>query len=333
MKNPITLTAITLLLAASSLPAATHYVSLGSTHPTPPYTNWLTAATNIQDAVDAAQAGDRVVVTDGVYAVGQRETLDNWGRSLGFSRVAVTNTIGLLSVNGPQFTLIDGGGVCRCCSLNDGASLTGFTLTNGYVAADGGGVRCTSLNAFLTNCAIVGNWAWYGGGAYGGTLYNCTLSGNSIDTSWSNDNSGGGGGASWCTLYSCTLNGNDGSGANACWLYNCIVYFNSGANYDSSSSLNYCCTTPLPTSGVGNIARDPQLASSSHLSAGSSCRGAGSAAGATGTDIDGEPWGNPPSIGCDEYHAGAVTGPFKGELGGDLHQRGGRLFGGLHGNG
>ena len=111
MKNPITLTAITLLLAASSLPAATHYVSLGSTHPTPPYTNWLTAATNIQDAVEAAQAGDRVVVTDGVYAVGQRETLDNWGRSLGFSRVAVTNTIGLLSVNGPQFTLIDGGGV------------------------------------------------------------------------------------------------------------------------------------------------------------------------------------------------------------------------------
>jgi hypothetical protein len=78
MKNPITL-----LLAASSLPAATHYVSLGSTHPTPPYTNWLTAATNIQDAVDAAQAGDRVVVTDGVYAVGQGRPLiigaDRWG--------------------------------------------------------------------------------------------------------------------------------------------------------------------------------------------------------------------------------------------------------------
>jgi len=104
-----------------------------------------------------------------------------------------------------------------------------------------------------------------------------------------------------------------GGGANSCALYNCIVYYNTapvGANYDSSSTLNYCCTTPLPTTGVGNLALDPQLASASHLSAGSPCRGAGSAAYASGTDIDGEPWGNPPSIGCDEYHAGAVTGPL-----------------------
>jgi len=35
------LTTITLLLAASSLSAATLYVSLESTNPTPPYTNWV----------------------------------------------------------------------------------------------------------------------------------------------------------------------------------------------------------------------------------------------------------------------------------------------------
>ena len=62
--------------------------------------------------------------------------------------------------------------------------------------------------------------------------------------------------------------------------------------------------------GVGNITFDPQLASASHLSAISPCRGAGSAAYASGTDIDGEAWATPPSIGCDEYHAGAVTGPL-----------------------
>ena len=85
MKTALRLTVIILLLAASSLSAATHYVSLESTNPTPPYTNWATAATNIQDAVDAAATNDVVVVTNGVYPGG----------------VTVTSPL-LLSVNGSQ---------------------------------------------------------------------------------------------------------------------------------------------------------------------------------------------------------------------------------------
>ena len=358
------LTIITLLLAVSSLLAATHYVSLGSTNPTPPYINWVTAATNIQDALDAAAANDVVLVTNGVYPGG----------------VSVTNALALLSVNGPQFTTIDGGGTNRCVSLTNSASLSGFTLTNGVASSDyggrGGGVWCSSTNALLTNCVLTGNsvvssghfsYGGYGGGAYGGTLYNCTLTGNSAEggtgggaenstlfnctlsgnygsgaenstlyncTLKGNYGSGAenstlynsvlsgnstiyvGGGASFCTLYNCTLTGNSaswGGGALNCTLYNCIVYFNTGANganYDSYSTLNYCCTTPLPLGGTGNIALDPQLASARHLSADSPCRGAGSAAYASGTDIDGEPWGNPPSIGCDAYHTRHVTGPL-----------------------
>jgi len=297
------------------------YVALGSTNPVAPYLSWATAATNIQDAVNAFWGGRSLVqVTNGTYAP-----------------VTVNRPLTLQSVNGPGVTVINGGGTQECLYLTNNAVMVGFTLTNG----GGAGVYCES-SAVLSNCVLTGN---SGGGAYGGTLNNCVLTGNSGGGAYNcalnhcvvSGNTGGGvgsstlnncvltgnsayyygGGASGSTLNNCTLTGNSaiyGGGAVSCTLNNCIVYFNTAttwANYDNpSSTLNYCCTTPMPTNGVGNITADPQLASASHLSAWSPCIGAGSATYASGTDIDGEPWANPPSIGCDEYHAGAVTGPL-----------------------
>jgi hypothetical protein len=344
----------------------TYYVSQSSTNPTPPYTSWATAATNIQDAIDAVYTAPRaiVLVNDGVYAFGGRAVY-----GMMTNRVVVNKPITLLSVNGPNSTVIkgsqvlgttNGNGAIRCVYLTNGAVLSGFTLANGatrsagdaFAEQSGGGAWCASTNmvvlsncvlaansayyggggtyyGMLNNCRLTGNSAFAGGGAFVSTLINCTLSGNSATSGGGTyagtltgsaltgnfAGSGGGGGAYSGILNNCTLTGNSasiGGGAYLGALNNCIVYFNnapSGSNY-SGGTLNYCCTTPLATSGAGNRVSDPQLASAYHISANSPCRRAGSASYASGVDIDGEPWVNPPSIGCDEYQAGSVTGPL-----------------------
>ncbi|MBU1694427.1 MAG: hypothetical protein KKC51_10745 [Verrucomicrobia bacterium] len=51
--------------AVEELTSPFHYVSTNGAHQTP-FTNWVTAATNIQAAVDAAVDGDTVLVSNGV---------------------------------------------------------------------------------------------------------------------------------------------------------------------------------------------------------------------------------------------------------------------------
>ncbi len=248
MKSLVCSAAAALIQATFNLSAATLYVSLDSPNPVPPYATWATAATNIQDAVDAAVAGDEIVVTNGVYATGGAAVTNGI-----LNRVLVNKPVTVRSVNGPSETVIKGErgdyvtGV-RCVRLSDGAVLSGFTLTDagiwGTFDSGGSGVWCQSRAALVTNCTLSGNSAGlFGGGAYGGTLISCTLTGN-----WARNmiSPARGGGAYGSTLENCTLIGNSsdsqGGGAYGGTLNNCMLSGNSAGDGGGAygGTLNNC---------------------------------------------------------------------------------------------
>jgi len=66
------LTANVLVLSAMSASAAIRCVDVSSSSAAPPYTNWTTAATAIQDAVDAAVGVGVFELRDAILPSGQR---------------------------------------------------------------------------------------------------------------------------------------------------------------------------------------------------------------------------------------------------------------------
>jgi hypothetical protein len=307
-------------------------VDVNSTNATPPYTNWTTAATNIQDAVDAAVAGDEVVVTNGIYATGGRPVAPSpYGET---TRVVVDRRSTLRSVNGARFTAIDGNGSNRCVYLSDGANLSGFTLTNGLAYDRGGGLFCETTNTFVSNCLLTRNRVGfmdghevYGGGAYGGTLNNCALNGNvvrAVDCTLNQCIANSfGGGAYGATLNNCTLTGNSaqhypsgpgltgrgyGGGTVACTLNNCIAF----QNYTDFGSPCEDCEVPGRLVNGSNWVGDPlfvDLAGGDlRLQSNSPCINAGNNAFAlTGSDPDGNPRikGGTVDMGAYEYQSPA----------------------------
>jgi hypothetical protein len=245
-----------------------HYVNLANATPVSPFTSWITAAANIQDAVDAASAGDSIVVSNGIYNSGGRAVY-----GVATNRVTVDKAVTVQSVNGAAATIIAGslfnlnsGVAARCVYLTNGAVLSGFTLTNGGTPpvlgdlareASGGGVWCEDNSAVISNCVLTGNYSSrYGGGAFGGTLINCTLTNNSAAR---------GGGSASNTLINCVLthnmsallNLNYGGGAYGCILSNCLLVgnqslggsgFGAGASF---STLTSCVLSNNNTSGNG----------------------------------------------------------------------------------
>ncbi|MBM3881472.1 MAG: PKD domain-containing protein, partial [Verrucomicrobia bacterium] len=288
-----------------------HYVSLQGGH-VAPFVTWATAATNVQAAIDAAEAADTVVFAPGVY---------------GLSRpLEVTHEMTLISAEGPLRTVLDGGGTTTCLRLrNRFAAVEGLTIRNGASSADGGGVdllgtmrhcrvvACRATRgggvragpgAALLDCVIEGNEAATGGGVYfesNSTLERCILRGNVaaedgggvygvggrlrnllIVENWARR--GTGADLALSSVESCTIVRNLSQdslteGLRCGWdlkAINSIIYHNAGQNlYAGGGLFEHCCLLPDP-GGLGNITAPPKLVPGGYqLSWASPCRDVG----------------------------------------------------------
>ncbi len=254
------------------------------------------------------------------------------------NRVTLDKGITVTSANGCTVTTIQGAwdpistngpASVRCAWLTNGAVLCGFTLENGSTpgpgafpggqsSASGGGVWCEGTNGTTANCVLTNNVAYSGGGVAFGILNNSLVTMNLAQL---------GGGAYFTRMNNCTVVNNyaasyfisnQGAGAYGGIVANSIVY----GNYDGPGGVQsdnyprtyppqffYSCTSP-PVSGNGNLNVFPQFLDLFHIGVTSPLHGAGSAVYASGTDLDGEPWANPPSVGCDEVVISNLVGPL-----------------------
>lgn len=112
------------------------------------------AFTTIQEAIDAAQTGQRVIVKPGTY---YEPRIDFLGKA-----------ITVQSQKGPDQTVIDGQGIDAVVRFSSGEGrdsvLDGFTITNGGGAYRGSGIYLHSSSPTIINNIITGNVGFDGGG-------------------------------------------------------------------------------------------------------------------------------------------------------------------------
>ena len=176
---------VSVVLALICAHADVHYVSSAGDDQYP-YTSWEHAAHVLQDAVVAASDGDTVVVASGTYSTGGHTVYGSMK-----NRVAIRGSIRVESLSGPASTSIIGEGpngasAVRSAYVGEGATLSGFTLTDGHTLTEGslyreqsgGGAWCEA-GAIISNCVVTACGANEKGGGvfayYGGIIRDCEI--------------------------------------------------------------------------------------------------------------------------------------------------------------
>jgi len=143
----------------------------------------------IQEAIDMAAVGDRVVVRDGRWTGEVSESVRN--KNLDFRGKGITVT----SESGPANCIIDCEGSGRGVHFSNGETsdsvLTGFTITGGV--GNGAGIYTDDSSPTISQNIITKNSGYYGGGIYCNGSSNPLIIGNTII-----ENTGTFGGAICC---------------------------------------------------------------------------------------------------------------------------------------
>jgi len=273
-------------------------------------TTWDQAFKTIQEAIDAATAGDEIRVRMGTYSLSSRIDVDK-----------AVEIVGGFDIAGQRdwannITTVDGqGSVYHCFYVTADANIDGFDVTggnaNGRWPHDGGGGICnTGASPTITNCTFSYNNAFSHGGAIfnnsgaSPTITNCTFFQNSAEHGGAIRNSNSG-----TTVTNCTFSDNSAgwSGGAISNYYsspaisNCIFWDNVAPSYteifnslSSNPTVTFCDIDQDGYAGRdGNIRQNPEFVPAIgdyHLQGSSPCidMGDNDAAEIPTTDFDGE---------------------------------------------
>lgn len=232
-----------LLLSTFSLHAATIYVDSAAAG-NADGSNWANAFNTITQAITAAAAGDEIWVKGGTYTL-TTSLIINKDISLhgGFAGTEATRADRVKSDRGgngvteiweyTNATVLDGNNTVRVVDFSGSSTATieGFTIQNGTVTGNGGGILATS-GATVLNCEITGNRSNVsanndGGGGISISGANTLIRGNFIYNNYAAKEAGGlhvlGGGG---TIQNNLIINNETPGGR----FSAGVYLNPGSN-------------------------------------------------------------------------------------------------------